>query len=102
MRSIEHAHTANNEFSSSRAMAANSVDDPSPPSKRAKTGAATYGTKFKPEWSKNLPFVSKSHADPVYSFYCCVCRAVAIGAAGAAISAPILRTWPYTSWFSTV
>ena len=41
-------------------MAANNVDDPSLPFKQAKTGAATYGTKFKPEWSKNSPLSPKA------------------------------------------
>ena len=45
-----------------------------PPSKRSKTGAALYGTKFNPDWSRQFPFVSKGREDPVYSFYCNVCR----------------------------
>ena len=42
-----------------------------PPFKQAKNGAAMYGTKFRPELS---PYVSRGHNDPVYSFYCSVCR----------------------------
>lgn len=45
-----------------------------PPTKKSKTGAAVYGTKFNPLWSKEYPFVSRGHDDPVYSFYCNVCK----------------------------
>lgn len=47
----------------------------SPPYKRSRlTGAATYGTRFKPEWMSQFPFLTEGHLDPEYSFYCKVCQ----------------------------
>ena len=48
--------------------------DAPPAAKKCKTGAAAYGTKYKPVWRKNFPFVSRGHKDTVYSFYCSVCE----------------------------
>ena len=47
----------------------------SPPFKRSKlAGAATYGTKFKPEWKAEFSFLTEGHLDPVYNFYCKICQ----------------------------
>ena len=38
------------------------------------SGAATYRTKFKLEWISEFPFITEGHQDPVYSFFCQVCK----------------------------
>lgn len=52
------------------------IDLEAPPSpKRSRVaGAATYGTRFNSEWAHQFPFLSKGKVDPVYSFYCSVCK----------------------------
>lgn len=53
----------------------------SPPFKRTKlTGAATYGTKFKPEWVAEFPFLTEGQLDPVYNFHCKVISVAGIKA----------------------
>jgi hypothetical protein len=52
------------------------------PSKRAKTGAGTYQTKFKVEWKKSWPFIQEVKNDP-YKFLCTLCnRQVSCGHMG--------------------
>ena len=52
------------------------------PSKRAKTGASTYQTKFKSEWKKTWPFLQEVKNDP-YKFLCTICnRQVSCGHMG--------------------
>ena len=44
-------------------------------SKRSKlAGAATYGSKFNPDWTRMYPCVSRGHQDNTYSFYCSICE----------------------------
>ena len=49
-------------------------DSPPSPKRTKLAGAATYGTKFKLEWMGEFPFIAEGHQDPVYSFYCQVCK----------------------------
>lgn len=42
------------------------------PSKRAKTGAGTYQTKFNVEWTKTWPFIQEVKNNP-YKFLCTIC-----------------------------
>lgn len=46
---------------------------PSPKRKRL-SGAATYGSKFKKDWAAEFPCVQEGREDPMYSFYCLVCK----------------------------
>ena len=42
------------------------------PSKRAKTGAGTYQTRFNAEWTRTWPFIQEVKKSP-YKFLCTVC-----------------------------
>ena len=64
-------------------MAYFSDDETGPgPSKRAKTGASAYQTKFNADWTKTWPFVQAVKND-AYKFLCTICnRQVSCGHMG--------------------
>ena len=60
--------------SSSSDSESDHTDKTPPPKKRkAGKGAATYWTKYNPQWQEEFPFVSKCQNDQ-YNFHCSVCQ----------------------------